>query len=178
MNFQNILDSVMSIYFSQTILPDHESKWKMLTVILCVCGWHKVISNKSIKPPILGSHQATVKGKAVLLQAWSGPEGSRKLRFPDYMTTAQDGGKVASPTLLVLISVRGWVDPRALVWSEGLCQWRIPMTPSESDQHLNHCVTMVPIRQLCLVTFVRFIWWWKFKLWSSGLGATTNCMAS
>jgi hypothetical protein len=28
------------------------------------------------------------KGKAVPLQAWSGPEGSRKLRFPDYMTTA------------------------------------------------------------------------------------------
>ena len=23
-----------------------------------------------------------------------GSEGSRKLRFPDYMTTAQDGGKV------------------------------------------------------------------------------------
>jgi hypothetical protein len=39
-----------------------------------------------------------VKGKAVPLQAWSGPEGSRKLRFPDYMTTAQDGGKVVSPT--------------------------------------------------------------------------------
>jgi hypothetical protein len=35
-----------------------------------------------------------VKGKAVPLQAWSGPEGSRKLRFPDFMTTAQDGGKV------------------------------------------------------------------------------------
>ena len=34
------------------------------------------------------------KGKAVPLQAWSGPEGSRKLRFPDFMTTAQDGGKV------------------------------------------------------------------------------------
>jgi len=38
------------------------------------------------------------KGTAVLLQAWSGSEGSRKLRFPDYMTTAQDGGKVGSPT--------------------------------------------------------------------------------
>jgi len=25
-----------------------------------------------------------------------GPEGSRKLRFPDFMTTAQDGGKVVS----------------------------------------------------------------------------------
>jgi hypothetical protein len=39
-----------------------------------------------------------VKGKAVLLQAWSSPEGSRKLRFPDFMTRAQDVGKVVSPT--------------------------------------------------------------------------------
>ena len=38
------------------------------------------------------------KGKAVPLQAWSGPEGSRKLRFPDFMTTAQEGGKVVSLT--------------------------------------------------------------------------------
>ena len=35
-------------------------------------------------------------GKAVPLQAWSGPEGSRKLRFPDFMTMEQDGGKVVS----------------------------------------------------------------------------------
>jgi len=79
------------------------------------------------------------KGKAVPLQAWSGPEGSRKLRFPDFMTTAQDGGKVVSLSTdriypqeihLVLISVRGWVDPRAIVRPEGLCQWRIPVTPS------------------------------------------------
>jgi hypothetical protein len=34
--------------------------------------------------------------KAIPLQAWIGPEGSRKLRFPDFMTTAQDGGKVVS----------------------------------------------------------------------------------
>ena len=37
------------------------------------------------------------KGKAVPLQALNGPEGSRKLRFPDYMTMAQDGGNVVSP---------------------------------------------------------------------------------
>jgi len=56
------------------------------------------------------------KGKAVPLQAWTGPEGSRKLRFPDFVTKAQDGGKVVSlrtgrfypqEIFLVLISVRG-----------------------------------------------------------------------
>jgi len=42
------------------------------------------------------------KGKAVPLQTWSGPEGSRKLSFPDFVTAAQDGGKVSlthRPTL-------------------------------------------------------------------------------
>jgi len=39
-----------------------------------------------------------LQGKSVPLQAWSGPEGSSKLRFPDFMKTAQDGGKVVSLT--------------------------------------------------------------------------------
>jgi len=49
---------------------------------------------------VLGSTQPLTemsKG-AVLLQVWSGLKGSRKLRLPDYMTTAQDGGKVVSLT--------------------------------------------------------------------------------
>jgi len=39
-----------------------------------------------------------VKDKSVPLQAWSGPEVSRKLRFTDLMTTVQGGGKVVSLT--------------------------------------------------------------------------------
>ena len=59
-----------------------------------------------------------VEGKAVPLQAWSGPEGSRKLRFPYLKTTAQDGGKVLAlrtgrpypqEILLLLLTLQPWV---------------------------------------------------------------------
>jgi len=39
-----------------------------------------------------------IKVKAVPLEARIGPESSMKLRFPDFMTTAQDDGKVVSLT--------------------------------------------------------------------------------
>ena len=41
---------------------------------------------------------SNVKGKSVPLQAWTGPEGSSQLRFPYFVTTAQDGGKIVSLT--------------------------------------------------------------------------------
>jgi hypothetical protein len=52
--------------------------------------------NWAVYVHILLTQTLKTKGKAVPLQAWSGPEGSRKLRFPDFMTTVQNGGKVVS----------------------------------------------------------------------------------
>ena len=55
------------------------------------------------------------KGKTVSLQIWNGPEGSKKFRFPDFMTTAQDSGRLSALStgrpypqemILVLVSVR------------------------------------------------------------------------
>jgi hypothetical protein len=65
--------------------PEYYSLQSQQTINVLVHLWSSVIIKK--------------KGKAFPLQAWSGPEGSRKLRFPDYMTTAQDGGKVVNLTL-------------------------------------------------------------------------------
>ena len=44
------------------------------------------------------------------MQARSGPEGSRKLRSPDFMTKAQDSGKVVSLTQPLLDVQPGYVD--------------------------------------------------------------------
>ena len=43
-----------------------------------------------------GKGKGKGKGKAVPLQAWSGPEGSRKLRFPGFVTKAQNVGRLSA----------------------------------------------------------------------------------
>jgi len=75
------------------------------------CHWNFFIFTTA-----LGSTQPLTemsKGKSVPLHARCSQGDSRKLRFPDYLTAAQDGGNVVSithgPLLppVILISVRG-----------------------------------------------------------------------
>ena len=73
------------------------------TINNCILRGFKGFSSrlKIFKEPLLLKNQfyfiiSKGKGKSVPLQVWSGPEGSKKLRFPDFMTTAQGSGKVVS----------------------------------------------------------------------------------
>ena len=113
--------------------------------------WYKI--NKNVKHSKLHTRS---KAKVKINQSHYRPEVPR--RFQEFkvprlqrhsmvvrLSALRTGRFYPQEILLVLIFVRGWFEPRVIVRSERLCQWKIPVTPAGIEpvtfrflaQHLN-----------------------------------------
>jgi hypothetical protein len=136
--------------------PEIESSfvyWTHLSNVNCVLG------------PWGPGPMLSAKYKVKVKQSHYRPLGFQEVETPRFLdnrhmkvvrlSALRSGRLYPQEILLVLISVRGWVDPRAIVRPKWLCQWKIPMAPSAVEpatfrlvaQCLNQLRHYVPLPQ-------------------------------
>ena len=96
---------------------------------------HVCTMNKECETEMMG--KCLLKGEAFPIQAWAGPEGFRSLRLPEFLdsrnmkearlSVLRTGHPYPQERSLVLVSVRGWVNPSTIVRTEDLSQWKFPV---------------------------------------------------
>jgi hypothetical protein len=131
-NVGNLVKKERGPYFQKRLRPDELQKKYM-------CFWKECFFAAAQRAWCI----PLVNGTAIHVQAWTGPEFSRRMRIPDFKTICTwkwQGCQTYTPVAFitqgifpVLISVRDWFDPRAIVWPEGLCRWRNSMESTGID---------------------------------------------
>jgi hypothetical protein len=99
--------------------------------------WWKIYSNtfKCLLLSPVDCHKKVKQSLYMPIRPW----GFQEVKTQILRQLAHEGGRVVSPMyslplspqeiFVVLISFVGWVDPKVIVRPEGLCQWKIPVTP-------------------------------------------------
>jgi hypothetical protein len=135
--------------------------YQLNTFILCVLSmggdvrwlgdWFWIYKS-NVKVKVKQSHYRPGQARAFHEVEATRFRDNRHMKVP--RLSALHTGRLSSQKIfLILVSVGGWVDPRAIVWPKGLWHWQI-LTPSGIDhatfrfvsQSLNNCATACPIK--------------------------------